>query len=331
MATRSGMGRHLQGITGGRAILRQTLVVMALLTTAGRAWAQSQAEPPPFSPPADAPPPVDPPREAAPPTPPTHDAKPPPEAPAPALPELPPPSAPRPTAAARAAAPTVSTAMSAPPSAPATGRAPASDPQADRVLLLPTAYTHPKGTLYVSNYELVIFQVGYAITDSTQISLTTLPLANEELTVLDLSLKTALVRGDLVRAAAIGSVSGIVGAEVGVIFLGRVGGVAQLCMARHCDSSISLSSNVALAGPVMLMVNGVGGIVRASRRVSFVGELSTMVPLGTVGGELNGGLLGGGVRLHYDHWAFDFSLLHVLESDSDSPTIPFVTATYRSN
>ena len=173
------------------------------------------------------------------------------------------------------------------------------------MLLLPTAYTHPQGTVFVSNYELVIFQVGYALTDWTQISLTALPLASESLTVLDLSLKTAVVRTDLVRAAAIGSVSGVVGDDVGAVFLGRIGGVAQLCFGRRCDSSLSLSSNVALAGPLMLMVNGVGGILRASEHVSFIGELSTMVPLGTVGGEFNGGLAGGGVRLHYDHWAFD--------------------------
>ena len=184
------------------------------------------------------------------------------------------------------------------------------------MLLLPTAYTHPQGTVFVSNYEMLVFQVGYALTDWTQISLTALPLASESLTVLDLSLKTAVVRTDLVRAAAIGSVSGVVGDEIGAVFLGRVGGVAQLCFGRRCDSSLSLSSNVALAGPLMLMVNGVGGILRASEHVSFIGELSTMVPLGTVGGEFNGGLAGGGVRLHYDHWAFDFSLLHVLESDT---------------
>jgi hypothetical protein len=199
------------------------------------------------------------------------------------------------------------------------------------VLLLPTAYTHPQGTVFVSNYELLVFQVGYALTDSTQISLTALPLASESLTILDLTLKTAVVRTDLVRAAALASVSGIVGDEIGAVFVGRVGGVAQLCFGRRCDSSLSLSSNVALAGPLMLMVNGIGGILRASEHVSFVGELSTMVPVGTVGGELNGALAGGGLRLHYTHWAFDFSMLHALESDANVATVPFVAVTYRSS
>ncbi len=247
------------------------------------------------------------------------------------MPELPPPSPQSPPPAdATAPTPTVTTTWSPRPPTPQPGRQPASDPQADRVLLLPTAYTHPKGTVFVSNYEIFVFQVGYALTDYTQISLTALPLASESLTVLDLSLKTAVVRTDLVRAAAIGSVSGLVGDDIGAIFLGRVGGVAQLCFGRRCDSSLSLSSNVALAGPLMLMVNGVGGILRASEHVSFIAELSTMVPLGTVGGEFNGALAGGGLRLHYDHWAFDFSLLHALESEG-AATVPFVTVTYRSS
>ena len=196
------------------------------------------------------------------------------------------------------------------------------------MLLLPTAYTHPQGHGVRVELRDLRLPGGLRAHRLDADSLTALPLASESLTVLDLSLKTAVVRTDLVRAAAIGSVSGLVGDDIGAIFLGRVGGVAQLCFGRRCDSSLSLSSNVALAGPLMLMVNGVGGILRASEHVSFIGELSTMVPLGTVGGEFNGALAGGGLRLHYDHWAFDFSLLHALESDG-AATVPFVTVTYR--
>jgi hypothetical protein len=345
MARRSGRG-HVQGITGAGSILRLSVVGLALAAMTGGAGAQpaspagaAQAEPPPFSPAADAPvappPPVSSPRPSAPPpaadTPP---AQPPldgaPSGEAPSLPELPPPS-PAWAAAGAASAPAAMATWSPPPPTLPAGRSPASDPQADRVLLLPTAYTHPQGTVFVSNYEVLVFQLGYAITDATQISLTTLPLPSESLMVLDLSLKTAVVRTDLVRAAAIGSVSGIVGKEVGALFLGRAGGVVQLCVGRRCDSSLSLSSNVVLAGPLMLMVNGVGGIMRASQHVSLIGELSTMVPLGMVGGEFNGGVAGGGVRLHFDHWAFDFSLLHALETDNDAATVPFVTVTYRSS
>jgi hypothetical protein len=204
----------------------------------------------------------------------------------------------------------------------------AGDPQADRVVLLPTATTHPAGTFFVSNYELVIFQAGYAFTDSTQLSLTLIPAPSESLSIVDASVKTSLYRGGLVRAAAIGSVSGAAGKDVGLQLLGRAGGVVQVCTARRCDSSLSLSSNVMLAGALLIMVNGAGGIWRMSEHVSVLAELATMVPVGTQGGQFNGAALGGGVRLHYTHWGFDFAAMHALDSTADVTTIPFLAMTW---
>jgi hypothetical protein len=240
-----------------------------------------------------------------------------------APPQYPPPPYPAPAGAEQVP---MLTGYGPPPFAPAP-RPPVVDPQGDRVLLLPTATTHPKGTFYFSNYELVVFQGGYAFTDSTQLSVTAIPITNESVAALDFSLKSSIYRGGLVRVAAIGSASGVVGKDVGVAFLGRAGGVVQVCLARQCESSLSLSANALLVG-TLLMVNGVGGIFRLSDHVSLLAELATMLPVGTQGGQFNGGLLGGGVRLHYNHWGFDFSALHALDS-SDVATIPFFAMTWR--
>lgn len=206
--------------------------------------------------------------------------------------------------------------------------APVSDPQADRVVLLPTAHTHRRGTVFFSSYDVIVLQAGYAFTDETQITVTTLPLPSEELTLVDVTLKTSLWRGDRVRAAALGSASGLAGSDLGAAFVGRAGGVVQLCRRALCDSSVSLSSNVAFVGPVLLMANGVGGIVRVGAHVSLIGELASLLPIGTLAGEYAGATFGGGARLHYLHWGFDFTFLRTLSSDV--PLIPFITATYRS-
>ena len=58
---------------------------------------------------------------------------------------------------------------------PGSARVPAEDPQADRGVVLPTAYTHPKGPFFVSDYDVALVQIGYAFTDDTQISLTGVP------------------------------------------------------------------------------------------------------------------------------------------------------------
>jgi hypothetical protein len=157
---------------------------------------------------------------------------------------------------------------------------------------------------------------------------TAIPVPSESVTALDFSLKSSVYRGGLVRAAAIGSASGVVGKDVGVAFLGRAGGVVQVCLVQSCDSSLSLSANAVLIG-TLLMVNGAGGIWRVSRHVSLLAELATMLPVGKQGGQFNGGLVSGGVRLHYDHWGFDFTALHGLDTGSNAPIIPLFAMTWR--
>jgi hypothetical protein len=102
----------------------------------------------------------------------------------------------------------------------------------------------------------------------------------------------------------------------------------QLCWQARCESSFSISSNAAFIGPVVMMANGVGGILRLSRRTSLLAELATLTPVGSEGGRFNGATTGAGVRLHFVHWGFDLTLVHPL--DSDGPTLPLFTATYRS-
>jgi hypothetical protein len=216
----------------------------------------------------------------------------------------------------------------APTPPPGSTRVPAEDPQADRGVLAPTAYTHPKGTFYFSDYEVAFLQLGYAITDDTQITVTGVPSLGEERVVFfDLTLKTMLHRGGLVRVAALGSTSGLGAKEIGVVGVGRVGGVVQLCLERTCGSSVSLGSDLTLAG-VLLMANSAGGIFRVSRTVSFLAELDTLVPLGKDAGQINGGIAAGGLRLSGTNWGLDLSLLRVL--GSDGLTLPLITLSYRS-
>lgn len=228
------------------------------------------------------------------------------------------------------AAPTPAPAESLTATAPSAGpRVPSGDPQADRGIFLPTAYTHPKGTCYMSGYELVIWQLGCALTDDTQLTATGVPpLGDEAIALVDLTLKTSLHRGRRVRVAALGSASGLVGREIGVMGVGRAGGVVQLCLdgSGRCDNSLSISSNVTLAG-AMLMANGVSGIFRMGPSFSIVAELDTLVPLVRDAGEFGGAMAGGGARWHGTQWGLDLALMRVI--GHDKPTIPLLALTYR--
>jgi hypothetical protein len=204
------------------------------------------------------------------------------------------------------------------------------DAHVDRVVVLPTAETHPAGTFYVSSYEIVLLQAGYAVSDRTQITLTSMPpLPKEKILPLDLSLKTVLVRAPEFRIAALGSVSGISGIEEGTGLLGRVGGVVQLCLERTCRSNVSVGTSVALAGPAIIAGNGVGAILRATRIMSILFEIDSAIPLGTAVNQVNGLAFASGIRLSGEHLGLDLTIARRLDV-LDSPVVPFVAATYRT-
>lgn len=182
------------------------------------------------------------------------------------------------------------------------------------------------------SYYVVVLQLGYALSDTTQISLTALPPLGEGRVIPgDVSLKTVLWREPRVSIAAIGSASGVLGFEEFSGFLGRAGAVVSFCaVERECRLAISMSSNVALAGPASLLFNGVGASFRAGRWVSIVGELDTLIPLGEPVGEANGILGGLAVRLSGRAWGVDLGMLNAGKArERTTGLFPFLAATYR--
>jgi len=204
------------------------------------------------------------------------------------------------------------------------------DAHIDRVLVMPTAETHPAGTYYFSSYEIVLLQAGYAVSDRTQITLTSMPpLPQEKILPLDLSLKTVLARLPEFRIAALGSVSGIAGLEEGTAFVGRVGGVVQLCLERTCGSNVSVGTSIAMAGPAIIAGTAAGAIIRASRVTSILFEIDSAIPLGTAANEANGLAFASGVRFSGPHLGLDLAIARRIDL-LDSIVVPFVAATYRT-
>jgi hypothetical protein len=293
-------------------------VFVALATALVTVSVSAQPAPPSGSAPPDTPPVS------------TTDATPPP------VPEPTPVPTPGATPPAPAAAPAPYPAYGyAPPPTPEPKRdARVADANADRVVIVPTAYTHPAGTVYLSSNEIVLLQVGYALSDSTQITLTgTPPLEGpNKIFLFDLSLKSAFVRDGPLRIAGIGSVSGLFGdIDQGNLVLGRVGGVAQLCFDDPCESSVSLASNVLLAGPATFMVGGVGGIWRVANWAALLLEVDTFTPLGNQIAEYSGVAVIPGFRFPYKNWALDLAAARALDTKNppDPALIPWVSFTYR--
>lgn len=205
------------------------------------------------------------------------------------------------------------------------------DAHHDRIVITPTAETNPKGSFYITSYEIVLLQMGYSVTDSTQISVTATPPLGEGIIPADISIKTVVLRAPHVSVAAIASASGIVGFEEFSGFLGRAGGAVTLCAdAPACRLGFSLGSSLALAGPASIWFNGVGVSFRAGKIVSLIAELDTLVPMSEPVGEANGVLGAAGVRLSGRAWGVDLVLMKAGKAREDSsPLIPFLAATYR--
>lgn len=208
------------------------------------------------------------------------------------------------------------------------------DAHHDRVILMSTAETHPAGTVYLSDYDLALLQAGYAVTDRVQITLTgTPPLGKDAVFPIDLSLKAVLVRQPRVRVAAIGAISGLLGLEEGNFLLGRIGGVAQLCLSDGCASSLNLGTSVLLAGPATLMTNGVGATWRLADFFSLLVEADALIPLSAEAGSFNGFALGGGVRFSWQRFGLDLAALAPVRSKVDDekppPVLPVLALTYR--
>jgi hypothetical protein len=204
------------------------------------------------------------------------------------------------------------------------------DAHVDRVILVPTAETHPAGTVYLSSYDLVGVQGGYAVGDRTQLTLSFVPpLSRDPVVPLDLTLKTVLVRGPRVRVAAMVSASGIVGLDEGESAIGRVGGVTELCFDDACRSSISTAANLMLAGPALILADGVGAVLRASDLFALLVELQSVLPLSREGGQVN--VLAGalGFRLSGRLWAVDLAFEGPLDRRASPPVVPLLIATVR--
>src|SRR5882724_6623954 len=201
------------------------------------------------------------------------------------------------------------------------------DAHNDRLFLAPTAETNPRGSFYVTSLEIVFLQLGYAVTDTTQISVSfTPPLGDPGIIPGDISVKTVLLREPQVSVAGLVSASGILGAEEFSGFLGRVGGVATFCVdARECALAFSMSTDIALIGPASLLFNGAGVSYRAGHIVSLIAELDTIVPLGEAAGEVNGLLGVAGVRLSGRAWGVDLALMKAGKARSEpSSVLPFL-------
>lgn len=243
----------------------------------------------------------------------------------------------------------------APPAAapPAPGPAPLDDTRftdanTDRVILGSTAETHPKGTIFFSDYELLLLQIGYAFTDELQLQLTGVPpIIKNQPYYFEVGAKYNVYRSPSFRAALTGGVDmvtvGGTDTNTGPYFGGRLGAVAQVCFIDSCRASVSITGGGIITSGVneVLPVYGSAGfVVGLSKLISILAEPELLGAVGTGAGNINGGAyfaLGYGVRFSGENIGVDVTFIEPVATTSgsiDNPFIlgyPFVAFTYRTD
>jgi hypothetical protein len=214
---------------------------------------------------------------------------------------------------------------------------------ADRVILVPTAQTQPKGTLFLTDYEVVVPSVGYAWSDRVQ---TTISGTTDFSTFgfVDATLKASLVRSRHVHLSAAASLDYAAGEDEDLPF-GRATLIGQLCVDAGCRSSLSLAASlIAHDAPDTILPLGLGAgfVGHLSDTVELLLEYSAIVNAGP-GLELIDlpiYLVGYGARFNFGRqWALDVTLLRPMQEDSVLRTgevelfrflgVPFLAVTVR--
>jgi hypothetical protein len=160
------------------------------------------------------------------------------------------------------------------------------DAHLDRVLLVPTAETHPEGTLFITVYELILPSVGYAITDDVQASV--FGFTDLKGGVLELRVKANVLRAGVVRVALGTSLDYLTSDPDDLddpdaendFLLGRADAMLQLCFDASCRSS--LSSAVTVAAPaqnelIFPVALGTGVTIQGSSLLTLLLEYGAIV------------------------------------------------------
>jgi hypothetical protein len=213
------------------------------------------------------------------------------------------------------------------------------DVNSDRAWFTPTALTQPKGSWSFHDQELFVVGMTYGITDTFQLSASTLvPVVSDMPLFLWVSGKAQIARSGNLRLALHGLV--FHGSEDGDgATVGNLGAAASLCFDAGCHSLINGYASAAFGiseGDTEVPVLFGGAIIaRVARRVKLVGEIDTAMVMGD---EFVDGYLGWyGVRFTSGEIGADVGFVKPfggeLEDDDNDELplgLPWLNFTYRA-
>jgi hypothetical protein len=213
---------------------------------------------------------------------------------------------------------------------------------------LPTAMTQPAGSVTYNNYELLLHGITVGITDRVQGSVTVLsPIVKDMPFVGFGALKARVLSTDRFHLALQGSLGWGHVFNVdstttdGNLYTLGGGAFASYCLRQDCSSLVSASATYSLVMPggfndaAHTVIYGGSVVHRVGRHVKLLGEVASAAG-GVTGSNdwenINGVLLGYGVRFHTNSIAADVGFIRPVGTDGDDEFLvglPFVNVSYR--
>jgi len=186
------------------------------------------------------------------------------------------------------------------------------------LLVLPTAYTMPKGSSTFTDYEIFIVQYAYGLTGRTHLSIAMpFPIVPEAFEYSALGIKQNYLRYGKLQAAA------------ALSWLPKAEGLSLLNVFSYGTQKSSLHALVGITSDYEKVNNGtflaLGGLVNVSQRVAFISELMTY---SEVMDEEGGQILTLGVRIKGDKMSWDLGGFRPFTGDAgDLLLIPLIKMT----
>jgi len=186
------------------------------------------------------------------------------------------------------------------------------------LLVLPTAYTMPKGRHTFTNYEIFIVQYAYGLTDRTHLSIgMPFPIFVEAFEYSALGIKQNYLRYEKFQAAAT------------LTWLPKAEGLGLMNVISYGSPQASAHAYVGMVMSYEEIKNGaflaLGGMVSVSQRIALISELMTV---SAVLDEEGGQLLTLGVRFKGDKLSWDLGGFRPFTGDTgDLLLFPLVKMT----
>ncbi len=192
------------------------------------------------------------------------------------------------------------------------------------LLIAPTAYTMPKGGIYLTNYELFFLNAGFAATDRTHVSAFVLfPIVPEFLRSLSIGMKQNYWYSSPFASAIWGAYN----FDLGVLAVGNAFSVGTM-RSNVTFNAILIASLKESFGAGWGF--SLGGAIALSSSIKLLGEywFSEETLRGTSSGEI----LGLGIRFYSKQFCIDLGGIRpvgiTVEDSSDLIAFPYLKGTY---